>query len=240
VCDCHVHVVGDHRRFPMAPDRVGTPPAASADELPALQRRLRLDRAAIVQPRFFGLDNAAALEGLRQLGPRRARGVAVIDDKTSPRALDDMDKAGIRGIRLNPETAGEFDPAASDVDHFGGAPAALGPQQPGVEALLALVGSGTAYVKISGAYRVSRPAPHYPDAVPLARALIAANPERILCGTDWPNTDSARQLGRPATDVSPFQPIDDGLLLNQLPSWAPERAIRQQILVDNPARLYGF
>jgi hypothetical protein len=48
------------------------------------------------------------------------------------------------------------------------------------------------------------------------------------------------QPGRRGTDVSPFQPIDDGLLLNQLPSWAPERAIRQQILVDNPARLYGF
>ena len=78
------------------------------------------------------------------------------------------------------------------------------------------------------------------DIPPLARALIAANPDRILWGTDWPHTDSARQPGRPATDVNPFQPIDDGLLLNQLPSWAPERAIRQQILVDNPARLYGF
>jgi predicted TIM-barrel fold metal-dependent hydrolase len=280
-CDCHVHVVGDQQRFPMAPDRVYTPPAASPDELLALQGRLQFDRVVIVQPSFYGVDNAATLDGLRQLGPLRARGIAVIDDKTTPAALDDMVRAGIRGIRLNLETAGEIDPAASGrklqaairqiagrgwhvqiytrlpviaalaaelaaapvplvIDHFGGALAALGSQQPGFDALLALVRSGKAYVKISGAYRVSRLAPDYADAAPLARALIAANPQRIVWGTDWPHTDAARQPGRPATDVSPFQPIDDGRLLNQLPSWAPEPVIRRQILVDNPARLYGF
>jgi predicted TIM-barrel fold metal-dependent hydrolase len=280
-CDCHVHVVGDQQRFPMAPDRVYTPPAASPNELLALQRRLQFDRVVIVQPSFYGVDNAATLDGLRQLGPLRARGIAVIDDKTSPAALDDMVRAGIRGIRLNLETTGEIDAAASGrklqaairqiagrgwhvqiytrlpviaalaaelaalpvplvIDHFGGAQAALGSQQPGFDALLALVRSGKAYVKISGAYRVSRLAPDYADAAPLARALIAANPERIVWGTDWPHTDSARRPGRSATDVSPFQPIDDGRLLNQLPSWAPEPAIRRQILVDNPAHLYGF
>src|SRR5260221_12013998 len=50
---------------------------------------------------------------MRELGPERARGIAVIDDKTSAAALDDMQKAGIRGVRVNLETAGEFDPAAS-------------------------------------------------------------------------------------------------------------------------------
>ena len=76
-------------------------------------------------------------------------------------------------------------------DHFGGAQAALGLEQPGFSDLLQLVKSGKAYVKISGAYRASQKAPDYVDAAPLARALIAANPERILWGTDWPHPNSA-------------------------------------------------
>ncbi len=123
-------------------------------------------------------------------------------------------------------------------DHFGGAQAALGPQQPGFAELLALVRSGNAWVKISGGYRASKLAPDYPDAAPLAQALIGANPERIVWGTDWPHPNSAS--GRPVSEVAPFFEIDDARLLNQLPVWAPDAALRRKILVDNPARLYGF
>jgi predicted TIM-barrel fold metal-dependent hydrolase len=123
-------------------------------------------------------------------------------------------------------------------DHFGGARAELGPQQPGFAELLDLVRSGRAYVKISGAYRSSKLAPDYADVVPLAQALIAANPERIVWGTDWPHPNSAS--GRKATELTPLFQIDDGRLLNQLPVWAPDAATRSKILVDNPARLYGF
>ena len=125
-------------------------------------------------------------------------------------------------------------------DHFGGAQAHLGVDQPGFADLVELVRSGCAYVKISGAYRASTLAPDYPDAAPLAKALIGANPDRIVWGTDWPHPDSTRPPGGKATDVSPFIPIDDGRLLNQLAVWAPEPALRKKILVDNPARLYGF
>jgi predicted TIM-barrel fold metal-dependent hydrolase len=124
-------------------------------------------------------------------------------------------------------------------DHFGGAQAALGLDQPGFSDLLALVKSGKAYVKISGAYRASKLAPDYPDAAALARALIAANSDRIVWGTDWPHPDSTPP-GKKPTDVTPHLQIDDGRLLNQLPAWAPDAAIRKKILVDNPARLYGF
>jgi predicted TIM-barrel fold metal-dependent hydrolase len=125
-------------------------------------------------------------------------------------------------------------------DHFGGAEAALGVEQPGFSDLLALVKSGKAYVKISGAYRASKLAPDYPDAAPLARALTAANPERIVWGTDWPHPNSVTPPGNKPTDLTPLFQIDDGRLLNQLPVWAPDAAIRKTILVDNPARLYGF
>jgi predicted TIM-barrel fold metal-dependent hydrolase len=124
-------------------------------------------------------------------------------------------------------------------DHFAGAQAALGVEQPGFAEMLALVKSGMAYVKISGAYRISKAAPDYVDATPLARALIAANPDRILWGTDWPHTASTPP-GKPPTDVTPLSPIDDGRLLNQLAVWAPDSAVREKILVANPARIYGF
>ncbi len=125
-------------------------------------------------------------------------------------------------------------------DHFGGALAELGPEQPGFSDLLELVKSGKAYVKISGAYRASKLAPDYPDAALLARALIAANSDRIVWGTDWPHPNSVTPPGNKPTDLTPLFQIDDGRLLNQLPVWAPDAAIRKKILVDNPARLYGF
>jgi predicted TIM-barrel fold metal-dependent hydrolase len=125
-------------------------------------------------------------------------------------------------------------------DHFGGAEASLGLEQPGFADLLGLVKSGKAYVKISGAYRLSKQAPDYPDAAPFARALIAANAERIIWGTDWPHPDSSTSPGKKPTDVTPLYQIDDGRLLNQLPVWAPDAAIRKTILVENPTRLYGF
>jgi predicted TIM-barrel fold metal-dependent hydrolase len=125
-------------------------------------------------------------------------------------------------------------------DHFGGAQGELGLQQPGFADLTELVRTGKAYVKISGAYRSSKLAPDYPDAAPLARALIAANADRIVWGTDWPHPDSVTPPGKQPTDVTPLFQIDDGRLLNQLVVWAPDAAIRKKILVDNPARLYGF
>jgi predicted TIM-barrel fold metal-dependent hydrolase len=125
-------------------------------------------------------------------------------------------------------------------DHFGGAQASNGVEQPGFGALLRLVRAGKAYVKISGAYRSSSQRPDYADVAPLAKALIAANPSRILWGTDWPHPDSSQVAGRASTDIAPLLPIDDGRLMNQLAAWAPDSALRRTILVENPARLYGY
>jgi predicted TIM-barrel fold metal-dependent hydrolase len=124
-------------------------------------------------------------------------------------------------------------------DHFAGAQAALGLDQPGFADLIELLHSGRAYVKISGAYRASKLAPEYPDVAPFARALIAANRDRVLWGSDWPHPNTSPADHQP-TDVTPRLPIDDGLLFNQLPVWAPDPLIRRKILVDNPQRLYRF
>jgi predicted TIM-barrel fold metal-dependent hydrolase len=126
-------------------------------------------------------------------------------------------------------------------DHFGGAVGSAGVSQPGFGALVNLVKAGKAYVKISAAAdQVSTLAPAYPDVVPLARALVTANPQRVLWGTNWPHPDSASRPGRKATDLAPNVQIDDGLVLNLLPVWVPDATTRRGILVDNPARLYGF
>ena len=122
-------------------------------------------------------------------------------------------------------------------DHFGGAQAALGVSQPGFDALLRLVQNGEAYVKLSGAYRASI-ARDYADVLPLARALIRANPQRVLWGSDWPHPNTVP--GRDATEVTPALPIDDGSMLNLFATWIPDAATREIILVENPARLYGF
>ena len=279
-CDCHTHIHGDPEKFPFFAGRVYTPELASPEEMTALHNALHIERVVIVTPSVYGTDNSATLFGMKARGAT-ARGVAVIDDKTSESDLDTMGQAGIRGVRLNLATGGVSDPAvgrprfqaaieriknrnwhiqlftslamisaikdlvaASPVpvvfDHFGGAQAGLGVEQPGFADLTELVRSGKAYVKISGAYRASKLAPDYADAAPLARALIAANSDRVVWGTDWPHPDSVTPPGRNATDVQPLFQIDDGRLLNQLPVWAPDAAIRKKILVDNPAQLYGF
>lgn len=122
--------------------------------------------------------------------------------------------------------------------HFGGARAELGVEQPGFASLLELVRAGRAYVKVSGAHSISKLAPDFSDAAPLAQALVRANPDRVLWGTNWPHPNSSG--ARPAQEISPNLAIDDGRILNQLPDWTPDAAVRRKILVDNPARLYGF
>jgi predicted TIM-barrel fold metal-dependent hydrolase len=279
-CDCHTHIHGDVEKFPFFAGRVYTPEPASPEEMSALHKALHMERVVIVTPSVYGTDNSASQFGMMARGAT-ARGVAVVDDKTSESNLDTMHKVGFRGIRLNLATGGVNDPnvgrtrftaavermkargwhvqlytnlamitAIKDLvlaapvpvvfDHFGGAQAALGVEQPGFSDLVEVVKAGKAYVKISGAYRSSKQAPEYGDCVPLAKALIEANADRIVWGTDWPHPDSVTPPGRQPTEVTPLFQIDDGKLLNQLPVWAPDAAVRQKILVDNPARLYGF
>jgi predicted TIM-barrel fold metal-dependent hydrolase len=280
-CDCHVHVFGDPQRYPFAASRSYTPQTASTPELRRLLDALHMDRVVVVQPSVYGTDNRCTLDAVRELG-KRARGVAVIDAGTPDAALEEMARAGVRGIRLNLTQGGINDPAvalqrfqtaapraqkqnwhiqlntslkmidairsqllSSPVplvfDHFGGATASAGVEQPGFEALVALVKSGKAYVKISGAADlVSTRAPEYADVVPLARALVAAHAERILWGTNWPHPDSRTVPGRKNTDIAPLVQTDDGRVLNLLATWVSDPDIRRKILVDNPARLYGF
>jgi predicted TIM-barrel fold metal-dependent hydrolase len=123
-------------------------------------------------------------------------------------------------------------------DHFGGAQPALGLDQPGFDTLLKLVHNGKAYVDVSAPYRVSKQAPDYPDVVPFAKAIIAANPQRITWGTGWPHP--TQMPGRSMTEPTPLMQIDDAHNLNLLATWTSGADQLKLALVDNPARLYGF
>jgi predicted TIM-barrel fold metal-dependent hydrolase len=127
------------------------------------------------------------------------------------------------------------------LDHFGGAHAQLGPDQPGCATLRRLLGSGNVWVKLSAPYRVSHQDPDYPDMTPIARTLIAENVDRLVWGSDWPHTGGgAQRAGRQPTDVEPFRVVDDAHILALLASWAADKDICRRILVDNAQRLYGF
>ncbi len=114
------------------------------------------------------------------------------------------------------------------VDHMLHIPAARGVGDANFQALLRLVGEGSVYVKVSAPYRLSAQFPDYPDARAFHDALLRANPERLLWGTDWPHPSI------PA-GIMP----DDGHLLDLFDAWTPDAAARQTILVDTPARLFG-
>jgi predicted TIM-barrel fold metal-dependent hydrolase len=273
-CDCHTHIHGDPKEFPWYSGRVYTPEMATPKEMSVVHKALHMQRVVIVTPSVYGTDNTATLWGMKARG-KDARGVAVIDGKTTESELDTMSQLGVCGIRLNLSTGGTNDPsvgrqrlqealdrmkrrnwhvqlntslvmirAMKDIiagapvpvvfDHFGGARPEDGVQQPGFPDMVDLVKSGKAYVKISVS---AGPRTDYTGFNPMAKALIAANPDRIVWGTNWPHPNSA---GGSTTRVSPLFQVDNGLVLNQLPLWAPDAATRKKILVDNPAKLYAF
>ena len=108
-CDCHTHIFGDPARFPFWPGRAYTPETALPEEMSALHRALKMERVVIVTPSVYGTDNSATLYGMKARGAN-ARGVAVIDERTPESDLDAMARAGLRGIRLNLDTARQNDP----------------------------------------------------------------------------------------------------------------------------------
>ena len=167
--------------------------------------------------------------------------------------------AGVRGVRVNLQTSGgdpaliveaaaRVAPLGWHVQVFTRVPVLrqLGPlpvplvvdhcglpaSMEDVRGLATLLREGNTYVKLSGSHRL----PMEPG--PVVRALLEANPERCVWGSDWPHpfTRGARDPGK----VQPFDPIDDAAALERLHGCTGDAALFRKILVDNPARLYDF
>jgi predicted TIM-barrel fold metal-dependent hydrolase len=263
-CDCHAHVVGDPAKFPFTPHRSFTPHPASYDEYAAVLGTLGIERRVIVQPSFYGFDNSCTLSAVAASGLDRARGVAMIDPATDGKAIRALDHQGIRGARFITAVKGggsldqlrdvaqliaplgwhlqlyiaadawrELAPTIAQLpvdvvmDHMAHVEADTPADDPSFQAILRLLDAGRCWVKLCG-YRNSVAGHPYADVAPLARRFIAHAPERCLWGTDWPHTN-----------VKDYVP-DDGDLLDLLRDWAPDAAVRNRILVSNPAALYGF
>jgi predicted TIM-barrel fold metal-dependent hydrolase len=114
------------------------------------------------------------------------------------------------------------------IDHMARVPVTAGVEQEPFQQLLELMRDERCWVKISGAERLTADGPPpYDDVVPFARALIAAAPDRVLWGTDWPHPN-VRHMP------------DDGDLLDLMADFAPDPTVRDQILVRNPETLYTF
>lgn len=266
-CDAHCHVFGPAAQFPFSPTRTYTPPDSGVDDFERLQERLGLQRAVFVQASCHGVDNSAMIDALNR-GQGRYAGVAMIDERFADRDLFELDRAGVRAIRfnfvahlggapdlevfwrlvrrvapLNWHIVLHFDavdlPSHSDlldampvpyvIDHMGRPPAADGVDQEPFQLLLERFRSDErCWVKISGAERLTegKQAP-FDDVIPFGRALVEAAPGRVLWGTDWPHPNMA---------VMP----DEGHLLDLLAAYAPDEAVRNRILVDNPTELYHF
>jgi len=262
-CDCHFHIFGPYGTYPLSPGRTYSPSEALVPDYLAMAALLGIERMVVVQASVSGTDNAVTLDAVAKFGLHRARAVAVIDDRFDEAALRRMHERGVRGVRFNmvsgngtPED--QLDalarriaplgwhiqiyaegekleviaavlarlPVPVVIDHSGGVKSALGTAHPQFQALLRLLDSGRAWVKVCS-YRASSAGQPWTDVAPNVRALVAAAPERCVWGTDWPH---------PQMDPSP----EAGVLLDQFFDWVPDAALRQKILAENPARLYGF
>lgn len=116
------------------------------------------------------------------------------------------------------------------IDHMGRMATSRGVQDAGFQALCAMLADGVAWTKISGADRLQPAGAPYRDVDPFVAALVAANPEQVVWGSDWPHINY----------FDPAQMPDDGVLFNLLARWLPDDADRHRVLVGNPARLYDF
>jgi predicted TIM-barrel fold metal-dependent hydrolase len=263
-CDCHIHIIGPHDEFPLSANRAYTPPEASIQQYEEVQTTLGTQRVVIVQASVYGTDNRCTLAALKHFGPGRARGVAVIDPSISDADLQMMHDAGVRGIRVNLVTAGgppvahlhtlseriapfgwhtqvfvdgaalpdiaptlRLLPTEVVIDHLGHIPSTWGLKHRAFDTLRALLDNGRTWLKVC-AYRSSEAGYPFEDIDAIAANLIAYAPQRCVWGTDWPHPSFNGTLP------------DDGELLDAFMHWAPDPAIQQMVLVDNPAHLYQF
>jgi predicted TIM-barrel fold metal-dependent hydrolase len=263
--DCHHHIY-DHR-YPWAPEATLKPGDATVDDYRQLQQRIGTTRNVIVQPSSYGVDNRLLVESIARFDGR-ARGIAVVNTSVTQAELEALDRAGVRGIRFNLAPPGTttldmVKPLAARIapmgwhvqvnapaafllqarsvwydlpcpvvfDHLAHVPEPDALHQTAFQMVSELLTSGKAYVKVIGFYNETRVGPPtYADSVALASGFAKVAPERVLWGSDWPHPTE-----QPLNRIP-----DDALLTDLFAQVVPDEATRKMILVDTPARLYGF
>jgi predicted TIM-barrel fold metal-dependent hydrolase len=263
--DTHFHILGPAAKYAYVAERDYTPPDALAADAARLFQILGVERAVLVQPSVFGEDNSCMIDAAAEL-PIPSRLIVAARADTPDSQLRRLHEAGARGVRFILAHPGgvplvELEPLTERVkdmgwhcqfllrpahivelerrfaslqvdyvvDHIGLIrPSDGGAAQPAFQALLRMMESGRCWVKLTGGYRISSEAPPYHDVAPLAAALVERFPDRLLWGSDWPHVMVKGAM--PNTTE----------LLDLLLDWVPNENCRQQILVDNPKRLFQF
>ena len=265
--DTHLHVFDP--RFPIRTDSVFRPPVATARDYAAVQRRLGTERALVVQSSAHGTDHAGLLDAIATLGPGArgigmvgagvseaelrqltrggVRGARFLMGPGGVLSWDELAPLAARiqqvGWHINLQLDGHelADraglvarlPGQVVIDHLGmfGRPVAM--NHPSVLALLRLLDTGRVWVKLSAPYAGGGgggPPPPPPPGT-LARILVRHAPERLMWGSNWPHPFTTQVRSLPAED--------DAMLLDLLLDWAEDERIRDRILADNPAALFG-
>jgi 2-pyrone-4,6-dicarboxylate lactonase len=266
-CDSYSHIFGPPEKYPYSKNITYLPPAAPIEKYKEMQAALGLSRAVFIQPTTHGKDNTCMLDAIAS-GGGRYRGVCGIDDSVTDAELERLHAAGIRGVKFNfvrflghrPEMGmfrrvaervadmgwnldlhleiEDVDELETDlrrlrapfvIDHMCRVPVDPGVKHPLFPKLLDLIKLENCWVRVSGIDRIAPGGPYEPG-LPVARAIIAAAPDRIVWGLDWPHPNV----------FDPKRMPNDTDLLNFLKEAAVDESVLGKILVDNPARLYGF
>jgi 2-pyrone-4,6-dicarboxylate lactonase len=268
-CDTHVHVFGPTARFAYASTRNFTPVEAPKELLFALHKQLGIERCVIVQSMIHGLDNSVVADAI-DAGHGHYLGVALAPVEVSTQELQQLAAQGFRAVRFNfmkhlgmganPQALVDLTHRLADqqmhlqvhfeasmiddlapwlqrsavpvvIDHMARVDATQGLQGAAFQTLCRLLDASNFHVKVSGIDRVNEKlplaSPPYQQGVVLANHLVQRFPEQCLWGTDWPHPNH--------THIP-----DDGCLVDALTDIAPTPAQLQQLLVDNPERLYRF
>lgn len=261
--DTHMHIY--HHRYPTAPTAVVKPTDAVVSDYLAMRKRIGVDRTVVVQPSAYGLDNTCTLDAMAEIGPS-ARGIAVCNEQTTDVELEKLHKAGIRGLRFfmlpggavgwdsletmsariaslgwhivlqldgrdYPKYEALIDRLQSAVvlDHTGKFLEPVPLDHPGFQALTRLLKNEKKHLKLAAPYETSKVGPpFYDDVGKLAKALVPTIPDQVVWASNWPHPSSG------------FVGPDDADMLDLLLDWVPDETTRRKVLVDNPARLYGF
>lgn len=265
-CDSQIHVYGDPSKFPVRQGTAYYPPDATFDDALRMHQRLGIARGLIVQATCYGTDHRLVVDALAR-GQGRYRGCAIIDDSVTDAELERLHAAGVRGARFNfakvlkisitPESFRRSTARISElgwfakifamggelvehkdlfdglkipvvVDHMGGLELAHGLNQLGMMMMREYLKRGNWWVMVSSGDRHALAGYPWDEAVPFAQSLIETNPDRIVWGTDWPHVIYESKMP------------NDCDLLELFYRYAPDRALRKKLLVDNPHALFQF
>jgi predicted TIM-barrel fold metal-dependent hydrolase len=268
-CDCHLHVFGDPAKFPdRNPNPVHPSREASWEDALRMHRAVGFARGVLVQPANYTTDHSYLMEALARLPRGQYRATGIMDDNIPDAEIERLHHAGMRGVRFNfvrmfklapspqllqrsieriracgwhlkifigPEELPEYfeilrriTAVPVVIDHM----ARLKPRahDPSREMVLDLLKRENFWVQLSNGVRMSAQASRWDDVVPIGQELYAAAPDRCLFGTDWPHTHSHQEGGGP----------QESELIGLFDRFLPDAQARRAVLVDNPARLYGF